>query len=79
MNIDPFTPWQEDVSGLQDRHVDRDDAERWLRQSIQAFLAGKSPPYPYLGGPRGSGKSHLVRLVLGAAAVTTACAVRQDY
>lgn len=62
MKLDPFTPWQEDPASLAARHVGRREVLDWLVRGCTAFLEGRRPPWLYLVGPRGSGKSHLARM-----------------
>ncbi|MEZ4321226.1 MAG: MarR family transcriptional regulator [Myxococcota bacterium] len=65
MNLDPFTPWQEEPAVLRARNVSRDSELQWLAGACRAYLDGGSPTWCLVVGPRGIGKSHLLQLVRG--------------
>ncbi len=57
---DLYSPWDDPEERVSGRHVGREEEERALRLSVQAFVAGGAPLPVYVFGPRGCGKSHLL-------------------
>lgn len=60
----PFTPSQEPVEDLERRTVGRDRLLDVLAQRFRDAASGRARPHTLLVGPRGSGKSHLLRVAL---------------
>ncbi|WP_111512326.1 tetratricopeptide repeat protein [Mycobacterium kyogaense] len=60
----PFTPLQEAPADLDKRTVGRTDILVTLAQRLEAAAMSKARPHTLLVGPRGSGKTHLLRVAL---------------
>ncbi len=60
----PFTPRQEDPGRLEQRTVGRATLLAVLAERLAAAATGRTRPHTLLVGPRGSGKTHLLRVAL---------------
>ncbi len=63
-HIRPFTPSREDAASLAGRTVGFKRLRRRLHERFQLAAGSASRPHTLVVGPRGAGKSHLVRVVL---------------
>ncbi|WP_156527343.1 AAA family ATPase [Gordonia sp. 852002-51296_SCH5728562-b] len=72
----PFTPAQEDPAVLDQRTVGRDRLLDTLTQRLKTAATTRSRPHTLLVGPRGSGKSHLLRVALHRMAQDSETAAR---
>ncbi|MEI5674208.1 MULTISPECIES: MarR family transcriptional regulator [unclassified Nocardioides] len=62
----PFTPAGEDARDLRRRTVGRDDLLDHLASTLRTAATGRRRDHSLLVGPRGSGKSHLLAVAVGA-------------
>lgn len=60
----PFTPTREEPAELDRRTVGRSEILATLAQRLETAATGRSRPHTLLVGPRGSGKTHLLRVAL---------------
>ena len=60
----PFTPSQEAPAELEDRTVGRAEALAVLAQRLRSAATTRSRPHTLILGPRGAGKTHLLRVAL---------------
>ncbi|WP_273491456.1 tetratricopeptide repeat protein [Gordonia otitidis] len=72
----PFTPAQEDPAVLDQRTVGRGRLLDTLTQRLITAATTRSRPHTLLVGPRGSGKSHLLRVALHRMAQDSETAAR---
>lgn len=70
----PFTPSQEPAADLDRRTVGRDPLLSTLSQRLTSAATGGSRPHTLLVGPRGTGKTHLLRVALHRAENTPSIA-----
>lgn len=68
MTVRPFTPSQESAADLEARTVGRDALLAVLTERLRVAATSDTRPHTLLVGPRGSGKSHLLEVVLARAA-----------
>lgn len=63
-DISLYTPWIETGDALRARHIDREEELAVLVEGVQRLIQG-TPALPlYFFGPHGTGKSHLLALIL---------------
>lgn len=60
----PFTPTQEPPEALERRTVGRDRLLTTLAERLASAAGSQSRPHTLLVGPRGSGKTHVIRVAL---------------
>lgn len=69
--LDLYTPWREELEVLSARTVGREELLTLLESAVREHLAGQRALPPYVFGPRGVGKSHV--LTLAARRQAAAC------